>query len=323
MAQWRDICWSNVMEVWRNCLMAASVAGAVLFDRIDVECSVASECDMRLRFEFVILVSVFSLFLANERSISAESEHPSWVQARIKSKEPLEGIEKYRFKQSTVYLVQTVCCDHGNRQLFDENGKLICELEEGFTGLDDSKCPGFNEDGEWIESIYSRPPTPEQAEFLAELEKEKQAARKIVLTDESYGAIKFGRKLSDIEKSIGQKAWRHPFEGYNDLCRYVSFKKYSAVSIRVEKGIVTQVDASDFDSVTTSLGIGYGMLLTDVQAKFPSVRVVPDEQNKKVRYAIFESKDRGKAIVFTVRKGRLSSVRAGLWPSVERSARCP
>ena len=278
---------------------------------------------MASSFRSVVLILVLILFCASGSVHSGESEPPAWIQARVKSKEPLEGIEKYRFKQSTVYLVQTVCCDYGSRQLFDENGKLICELPEKFTGLDDSKCPGFNEDGEWLASIYSRPPTPEQAKFLAELEKEKKAARKIVLTDESYGAIRFGRKLSDIEKTIGQKASRHPFEGYNDSCRYVSFEKYDAVSVRVEKGIVTQVDVWDFDSVTTSLGISYGMLLTEVQAKFPSVKVVPDGQNKKIQHAIFESKDRKRALVFTVRKKRLQAVRAGLRPAVESIGRCP
>ncbi|AZZ37444.1 hypothetical protein CIK05_11785 [Bdellovibrio sp. qaytius] len=273
---------------------------------------------------FGIFLSIQSptVFASASFTQSSESKLPQWVQAKIDSKVPLENIEKYEFKKATVYLIQTVCCDYGNRELYDEKGKLICELEESFAGLNDSKCPGFVEDGEWIASVYKKPLTGDQAKFHAEMEKEANAAQKVILTEESYGPIKFGSKLSAIEKSIGQKAWLHPYEGYNDKCRYVSFEKYGAVDVKVEKGIVTRVDASRFHWVTTSLGIGAGMRLSDVEAKFPNMKVIPSAQDKKVQYVVFDSKDKKRAIIFTVRKGRFEDVRAGTRPSVDSQNRC-
>lgn len=267
------------------------------------------------------IVLCFAIVLSIQ-SPSVFASEPQWVQARINSKVPLENIEKYEFKKATVYLVQTVCCDRGNRELYDETGKLICELKESFARLDDSKCPGFVEDGEWIASVYQKPLTPDQAKIHAEMEQQAKAAQKVILTTESYGPIKFGSKLSEVEKSIGQKAWLHPYKGYDDKCRYVSFEKYESMNVKVEKGIVTRVDASRFDWVTTALGIRDGMRLSDVEAKFPGMKVIPNAQDKKVQYMAFDSKDNKRAIIFTIRKGRFVDVRAGTRSSVDSPSMC-
>lgn len=260
---------------------------------------------------------LLSILLLCTPSIHADEQKlPQWIQDKIKSGRPLHGIEKYEFKKSTLYLVQTVCCDRGERELYDDKGKLICKLKESFVGLDYSKCPEFTKEKKWIASVYSKPLTPDQAKWRKEDEKLAEAARKIVLTDESYGPIKFGSKLSDIEKTVGEKASNHSYEGYSDKCRYVGFEKFEAVSLRVEDGVVTGLASMRFDWVTTSLGIKDSMQLSDVKSKYPEMRIVPSPYGDHLQYAVFDSKDQKRALVFTVSDGRFFSVDAGLRPSI-------
>jgi hypothetical protein len=278
---------------------------------------------MLLYFRKIILLSFCILLSGICLAQSGESKLPPWIQSKIDSKEPLQFIEKYKLKEATVYVVQTVCCDQGARELYDETGKLICKMPESFAGLDYSKCPEFGRYGEWIASIYKMPLTSSEAKFKLENENRGKAARKTILTDASYGAIKFGSKLSDIEKSIGQKAWRHPYEGYNDTCRFVSFGKYEAVDVKVEKGIVTGVRSSRFDWTTTSLGITSETRLPEIEAKFPDMKTVKDKFDEGTQYAIFESKDHKRAMVFRVTRKRFAAVSAGLRPSVDAPSGCP
>lgn len=277
---------------------------------------------MTTYFRKIALISFCTLLSANSLAQSNEANLPQWIQSKIASKEPLQFIEKYKLKEATVYVVSTVCCDHGARELYDETGKLLCKMPESFAGLDYSKCPEFGRHGEWVASVYKKPLDPEQSKSELEYQKQRLAARKVVLTDESYGAIKFGAKLSDIEKSIGQKAWRHPAAGYNDICRYVSFKKYEGVDVKVEKGIVTGVRSSRFDWITTSLGITSESRLPDIEAKFPDMKTVKDKFDEQTQYVIFESKDNKRAMVFRVTKKWFADVRAGMRPSVDNPRGC-
>ena len=80
--------------------------------------------------------------------------NPSWLYKKINSKTPPIVVEKYLYKSKTVYLFMNTCCDRGQRELYDENGELICKLKESFGGLNDSECPGFNKEGKWVSKIY-------------------------------------------------------------------------------------------------------------------------------------------------------------------------
>lgn len=82
--------------------------------------------------------------------------NPKWLNEKIGSKNPPLSVEKYSFRSQVVYLITNICCDRGFRELYNENGKLVCKLKESYSGLDYSQCPGFKKDGKWISQIYSK-----------------------------------------------------------------------------------------------------------------------------------------------------------------------
>ena len=91
-----------------------------------------------------------------------------------------------------------------------------------------------------------------------------------VLSWDSYGNIKFGERLSDIEKKLGEKATAD--EGEED-CKYVHFKKFPKISFMVEDGILSRADAAT--GVPNSLGIHAGTRMEDVKKKYPKILVEP------------------------------------------------
>jgi hypothetical protein len=86
--------------------------------------------------------------------LHAQSSLPSWLEAKINSDKSPYLVEKYSYKDSVAYIIKNICIsDSGVREVFDENGKLLCELKESFAGLNFSQCPGFKKE-KWLASIY-------------------------------------------------------------------------------------------------------------------------------------------------------------------------
>jgi hypothetical protein len=140
----------------------------------------------------------------------------------------------------------------------------------------------------------------------------------LVLTDESYGIVRFGSKLKEVEKKLGEKAKRQ-IRNYG--CDFVTFKKYLGVKFMVEEGIVTRADVTD-PSIPNALDIKIGTTLDEVKRRYPKVMVEPHQYDPIGHYLIFKSTDGKRAIVFEEGDGRITDVRAGKEPSVEYVEGC-
>lgn len=139
-----------------------------------------------------------------------------------------------------------------------------------------------------------------------------------VLTYESYGNVRFGSNLVEVENKLGEKA---KGETGKDSCDFVTFKKYPGVKFMVEKGIVTRADVTD-SSIPNALSINIGAKLDEVKRRYPKVIIEPHQYDPTGHYLIFKSKDGKRAIVFEEGGGKITDVRAGLEPSVEYVEGC-
>jgi hypothetical protein len=80
---------------------------------------------------------------------SASTVLPAWIAILITEYEsqpvanPQREIFRYKFDGKIVYYVPPICCDIPS-QLFNEEGKLMCYPDGGFTGRGDDRCPTFH-----------------------------------------------------------------------------------------------------------------------------------------------------------------------------------
>lgn len=139
------------------------------------------------------------------------------------------------------------------------------------------------------------------------------AATTPVLRDDSYGAIRFGDKLTTAERTLGEKA---SAETISEGCDYASFKSYPQVRFMVVNQIVTRVDVRT-PGIPTSLGIRIGTPLAEVKRRYPQVLIEPNKYDEKGHNLIFRSKDGKRAFVFYETKGVVQHIQAGQQPSVE------
>ena len=144
------------------------------------------------------------------------------------------------------------------------------------------------------------------------------AATTPVLRDDSFGAIRFGEKLTTAEKNLGEKA---SSETISPGCDYALFKSYPKVRFMVVNQIVTRADVSTPD-IPTSLGISIGTSLADIKRRYPQVLIEPNKYDDEGHNLIFRSKDGKRAFVFYETKGIVQWIQAGQEPSVEYVEGC-
>ena len=68
---------------------------------------------------------------------------------------------RYMYAGTTVYYMPPRCCDIPSK-LYDENGKLLCKPDGGFTGRGNGKCPDFISEGEKRDLLWTNPIIYEQ-----------------------------------------------------------------------------------------------------------------------------------------------------------------
>ncbi|MFD2719328.1 DUF6970 domain-containing protein [Hymenobacter monticola] len=82
----------------------------------------------------------------------AESDttaRPPWLKARItevlaeRKRNPITRILRYDYEGRKVYYISAPCCDQFSN-VYDTQGKLICQPDGGITGKGDGKCPDFD-----------------------------------------------------------------------------------------------------------------------------------------------------------------------------------
>lgn len=142
-------------------------------------------------------------------------------------------------------------------------------------------------------------------------------AGEVVLTQDSYGAIKFGSRIIDVEKNLEEKA--KPDSGEVG-CDFVQFRKYPKASFMVEDGIITRADIHG--DAPNILRISVGTSLASIKKKYPRVLIKPHHYDPTGQYLIFKNRTGVKAIVMEAGKGKVTDIRAGLLPSVEYVEGC-
>ena len=134
-----------------------------------------------------------------------------------------------------------------------------------------------------------------------------------------YGAVKFGAKLSNVEKMVSEHV-AAPADDDEAACRYVQLRAYPEAQFMVEHGVITRADVSA--KAKNSLNISVGARLEKVKAKHPSAHLEPHHYDPSGHYVIFKSADGKAAIVMEEGDGKITDIRGGLEPSVEYVEGC-
>ncbi|QYF94914.1 hypothetical protein KY495_06980 [Massilia sp. PAMC28688] len=159
----------------------------------------------------------------------------------------------------------------------------------------------------------AEPMTAEQAVDAAPAPDSVQGP--LTLGAESIGPVKFGSKLSEVEKALKEKAGG----AQTEECSYVKFASLPEVLFMVEKGIVTRADLRG--DVPNTTGFKVGDDPAALRSKYPGAVVtghnyVPAGHNIKVQ-------GQGRAALLFEDDGeRITSVRAGIEPAVSYSEGC-
>lgn len=132
-----------------------------------------------------------------------------------------------------------------------------------------------------------------------------------ILSPRGYGNIQFGTKLTDVESRLKESA--EPRNREFD-CAFVQFKKHPGVRFMVENGIVTRADVAP--NIPNSSGVRVGTRLSEVKRRFPEVKVEPHKYDEHGHYLSLPTADGKAALLFEEGDGRVTDVRAGLFPSV-------
>jgi hypothetical protein len=140
-----------------------------------------------------------------------------------------------------------------------------------------------------------------------------------VLSATGYGAIKFGTKLSDVEKKMSEHV-APPTDEDDAACRYVQLKSYPEAKFMVEDGVITRADVSE--KAKNTLHISVGTTLARVRAGHPRAQLERHQYDPNGHYVIFKSADSKTAIVMEESEGKIVDIRGGLEPSVEYVEGC-
>lgn len=123
--------------------------------------------------------------------------------------------------------------------------------------------------------------------------------------------MQFGAQLRDLESRLNERAKPRKREF---ACDFVRFNKYPGVYFMVENGIVTRADVAP--NIPNASGVRIGMPLSAVKRRFPGIKVEPHKYDEHGHYLSLPTADGKAALVFEESNGRVTKVRAGLFPSV-------
>ncbi len=81
-------------------------------------------------------------------AVSDTTARPAWLKARIaqvlseRKRNPITRMLSYTYDGRQVYYISAPCCDQYS-QVFDSQGRLVCQPDGGITGKGDGQCPDF------------------------------------------------------------------------------------------------------------------------------------------------------------------------------------
>lgn len=139
-----------------------------------------------------------------------------------------------------------------------------------------------------------------------------------VLSTQGYGPVRFGAKLSDVEKILGEQG--KPPGARDPACSTVRFDKLSGVRFMVEDGVVTRADADA--GTLNELGIAVGETLEQARKKYPAIVIGPHKYVPEGHYLTVRGTDAKSAIVMEEDGQRITGIRAGLEPAVSYVEGC-
>lgn len=139
----------------------------------------------------------------------------------------------------------------------------------------------------------------------------------MVLSAHAIGPVTFGTPLAQVEISLGQAMRLDEVD--NPECSFVSFKALPKVRFMVEKGVITRADV-DKEIANTS-GVRVGDTVDQLRKAHADLKVEPHKYITGGHQLTM--KGAGKtAIVMESDGAKITSVRAGLEPSVSYSEGC-
>jgi len=139
-----------------------------------------------------------------------------------------------------------------------------------------------------------------------------------LLSAEGIGAIRFGMTLAQAQQAVGAKAsLPQPFD---PACSMVRFAGLPKLRFMVENGIVTRADAEA--GVENALGIAVGDSLATVRARHPEAQVTPHKYDENGHYLTFPGAEGRAAIILEASGDKVTTIRAGLEPSVAYVETC-
>lgn len=154
--------------------------------------------------------------------------------------------------------------------------------------------------------------------LLAACTKQPVQASSPVLSAESYGPVKFGTRLAEVENTVGSKALAL---GTKDpACHSVRFASLPGIRFMVENDIVTRADAEP--GVANALRLTPGDTLAVATERHPALRVGPHKYEPAGHYLTMTSPDGRSAIVMEEDGKAITKIRAGLLPSVSYVEGC-
>ena len=94
----------------------------------------------------VFLFFAFTIFISYCSNPAEPKDKPIWLndflETRENEHETPKAIWQFEWNDKIVYYVLSQGCDNFNL-LLDENGKVLCSPDGGFTGRGDGKCSNF------------------------------------------------------------------------------------------------------------------------------------------------------------------------------------
>jgi len=143
-------------------------------------------------------------------------------------------------------------------------------------------------------------------------------AIEITLNYDSYGPIKFGEKIKDVEALLKEKAIKNKYA--ESGCYYVKFKIFPNVDLMVEEGVVKRAEIRI--NTPTILNIPASSKLENIKSKYPKVQIQQHKYAPNGYYLIFNNANNTKAIVYEYYEDQIQDIRAGLKPAVHYVEGC-
>jgi hypothetical protein len=133
-----------------------------------------------------------------------------------------------------------------------------------------------------------------------------------VLSLNGFGSVRFGTRLSEVERQLGAKA--EPLGDSDPACSSVRFRSLPGARLMVESGVVTRADADT--GTPNSLGLAVGDTLERARKDHQGLEMGPHKYLPTGHYLTFPSPDGSAAIILEVDESVITKIRAGLQPAV-------